>query len=178
MANLPVSRKEFQHAGGRRLEVAGALVYSPSSPSGRPLKNSKHLPQTGNAGTHPQLAAYLVQVGLECWLKARILFQAGVDTSDQYERKVPDSLIFKTSRGHNLEFLSLKAELGRLLCAEGKQPTLLEDQCWKRMSKDPRPYSLRYGTDKITLSCAREELERARLLADVLQRNIWPFKNK
>ena len=118
-------------------------------------------------GGEPKSAAYLAHVATECALKRRILAMYGKTRT----RDVAEALgvrfrkIFASTEGHALEKLAEHAALRRLLEAETKVD-LLASPAWKRMTKDRRPYSLRYATEGLS----RAEAEGERTIAEALAR--------
>lgn len=109
----------------------------------------------------PVSAAYLVHVGLECVLKARLLYRGGCASAEDLKRKLPKvyDAYFRGSRGHKLDTLAQDLNLPRLMQTEGKP--WVEDECWTRLGDTQRPYSLRYGSEDVDATSVAQELQRA-----------------
>jgi hypothetical protein len=172
--------RHFRNAGSERLMAAAVLLDIDEADSPKRVVSERKR----SARLRAQLAAYLVQVGLECWLKARILAmhlgREKVPAVRTYRERfgVPDrdgrkrSVLFDSAEGHGLALLARSAELERLLCAHGQPRTLMSDRIWGRMTNGERPYSLRYGAESILPDDARAELGRAQVIENLVARNI------
>jgi len=116
----------------------------------------------------PASASYLAHVALECALKARILFRGGYPSAEALQAKLPKvhAHLFRSAAGHDLGKLATELRLEGFVQTHGK--SWREDACWKRMTLDARPYSLRYGVEQADRSRAKEELDRTSELLDVL----------
>jgi hypothetical protein len=131
------------------------------------FESAQHvLGRASAAGSHeshvrPCTAAYLAHVALECVLKAHLLYRGGCASVGHLQSKNPStySALFQGRRGHNLQVLADKLGLPRLLRIEGK--AWVDDECWKRISSDARPYSLRYGEEDVSCKEVEQELKRA-----------------
>lgn len=135
------TRDQFQTAAKQRHQAARELLGSSHSPK-------------------PQVACYLNLVALECLLKARIMDQAmrprmpplkEVLGEKKYEQ------LFGSSAGHSLSLLAEESSLRRGLKAAGRDK-ILQGTAWKRMCSSGRPYSLRYGTEKLSTAEAQDEV--------------------
>ncbi|MBL8634402.1 MAG: hypothetical protein JNM40_14360 [Myxococcales bacterium] len=136
------TREQFSAAAKQRHEAALQLLESAKSPK-------------------PQVAGYLNVVAMECLLKARILAQAEKSRVSELRPFLGDDTykqLFRSSEGHRLGRLAEQAALRRLLAAAGLS-SLLQKKAWSRMCKDERPYSLRYGTEKLHTEEAIEEVQ-------------------
>ncbi|HSN98212.1 MAG TPA: hypothetical protein VLS89_07935 [Candidatus Nanopelagicales bacterium] len=172
--------KNFRNAAEERLKAATTLLDAKN----RDIASRAPALRRASTRLRAQLGAYLVQVGLECWLKARILalslskekspsvvlYVERFGTLGQDGRK--RSPIFDSAEGHRLTLLAQKASLERLLKDAGKPPSLMTDRCWARMTHGERPYSLRYGAEEVSIEDAQEELERGRMLENIIAINI------
>lgn len=120
----------------------------------------------GAAAGKPQAAAYVLHVAVECALKVRLLSSnrqrslAGLRT---VMRDEAFSTLFFGKSGHDLSELARIVALERLLRA-ARNHQLLRRAAWRRMSASDRPYSLRYGVERIARDQALEELEVARAI--------------
>ncbi len=135
------SRAQLLKASRRWVEAAGALLRM--------------------NGGRPRETAYLVHVGVECALKARILVRARATSVTDLRRLLPEddwNELFRGSSGHDLGALAKKACLKMLLVNEDRE-SLLSAAAWARMTSADRPYSLRYGAIVVPLRDATEELE-------------------
>jgi hypothetical protein len=146
---MEMRRKQFQVAGRMRINVASDVV--------------------GGKGERPQVAAYLVHVGLECWLKARIMDMLGIETLSDLKKKRPRvaDRLFAGVSGHDLDELAKQAALPRLLAAKGAADVI--GDVWLRMCGTERPYSLRYGAASVDRKQAEAELKVAQRVQDVLE---------
>jgi hypothetical protein len=124
---------------------------------------------------HQHAAPYLAHLALECSLKARILEMAKVSTVDEFvSRQGPETgkRIFSTKAGHSLDLLAEQASVRRLLVASGSTPALLDDSApWRRLNGPDRPYSLRYGAERVAPRDARVEVELVQQLMGILEEN-------
>lgn len=113
-------------------------------------------------------ACYLVQVALECGLKARILARGGCVDVEELKRKLPKVYdpLFVRKQGHDLGKLAEELGLNRLMATMGKG--LRQDDCWQRLTSSARPYSLRYGTEDVDDAMTTEEVERCAEVLTVL----------
>jgi len=113
-------------------------------------------------------ACYLVQVALECGIKARILERGGCTSVEELKRKQPKVYdpLFVTKQGHDLDKLAKQLGVDRLMATMGRG--WREDDCWQRLTSSERPFSLRYGTENIDDAVATEEVERCAELLSVL----------
>lgn len=98
----------------------------------------------GDTEDRAQIAMYLIQVALECALKARL-----VQAAELAHRNLEDFLgreayrdYFRSARGHDLNTLASEACLARALSAEG-QLDLLQAHSFGELAGPP--YPLRYG---------------------------------
>jgi hypothetical protein len=113
---------------------------------------------------------YLSHVALECALKHRILVrQKGATHVGDLRRYLPKEdfeALFSGTTGHDLHRLEQTAGLRRCLVASGNE-ALLKGRDWRNMGGQ-RPYSLRYGTEAVTVQHARDEVVLAAKLADLI----------
>lgn len=159
----------FRRAGQSHLYIANRVLENRS---------------VGGSNQEPVLkagsAAYLAHVSVECAIKARLLSRGGFACAEDLEKKQPQiySTLFRSKSGHDLQKLADHLGIKRFLESNGK--TWLDDDCWKRMVSPARPYSLRYGIERITLGAAEEEIKRATELVAVLTDAIWivPLKKR
>jgi hypothetical protein len=118
---------------------------------------------------HPVPAVYLSHVALECALKRRILIKNGATHIDDLRRYLPQedfTALFSGATGHDLHRLEQTAGLRSYLAAHGRD-SLLADEQWRKMGGQ-RPYSLRYGSETVTAHEAREQVQFAGTLADLM----------
>lgn len=122
------------------------------------------------AQTRPQVACYLVQVGLECAFKARLLQEAEALRRPLEDFLTPKEVyeFFRTSKGHNLSLLSQQVALRRALTSTGGLVLLSEPQ-WTRICQEGRPYSLRYGQETVTKEDAQSAVDFAQSLVTSLR---------
>jgi hypothetical protein len=148
----------FQRAGRSHLSAAKHLLEA--------------LERNDASDLNPSSAAYLAHVGLECALKARLLWRGGVESAEDLEEKHPQvhAALFRGRQGHNLGALAKELRLQRLLATEGKP--WKDDSCWKRISHSDRPYALRYGTESMERDVAKEELDRIAEIAGALMAGL------
>jgi hypothetical protein len=120
----------------------------------------------------PGSAAYLAHVALECAIKARILCRGNCYDTEDLKKKQPKvfQALFASKQGHDLEMLAAKIRLEEVLKTEGQ--AWRDDLCWRRMSSPDRPYTLRYGAERIREAEAREDVTRTRDLLGVLCNGI------
>jgi hypothetical protein len=156
----------FRLAGRGHLHAARAILDAAKSAS-RP-----------NPALALASACYLVQVALECGLKARILEKGGCSTVAELKRKQPKVYdpLFVTKQGHDLDKLAKQLGLDRLMATMGKG--WREDACWQRLTSSERPFSLRYGTEDVDDAAATEEIERCDELLSVLLSGLVRTKHK
>lgn len=124
----------------------------------------------------PVTAGYLVHVALECSIKARLLYRAGCNSTDELKRKyaaVHDKL-FQSKSGHDIEKLASQVRLEELLMLEGKR--LPPSETWNRMKASHRPYSLRYGAERPDHPEVLQEIDEASKLVDVLLSGLGKLK--
>jgi hypothetical protein len=95
---------------------------------------------------------------LECLLKARILFRGGFEDVDKLREKQAGvySALFTSAKGHAVESLAQHLRLKELLNLDGKGAP--QADIWKRLSRSGRPYSLRYGSEHLSLQDAAAEV--------------------
>jgi hypothetical protein len=107
----------------------------------------------------PVVAAYLAHVGLECLLKAWLLFKNKATSTYHLRTRIPeaDADELFSAKGHSLRLLAEKVSLRRHLEANGN-PTLLDSSAWKRLASDRRPYDARYGAAVTSRAQAAEEV--------------------
>jgi hypothetical protein len=74
--------------------------------------------------------------------------------------------LFSGTTGHNLHSLERTAALRSYLTASGNE-SLLAHRAWCNMGRE-RPYSLRYGFETVTLHNAKEEVQFAGKLVDLI----------
>lgn len=110
----------------------------------------------------PHSAAYLAHVAVECALKALLLSRNGCASKEELELKHPKAhaALFHGKSGHDLKRLAEHLRLGRFMGLSEKAWS--EDDCWKRIVNDDRPYSLRYGAEEVSAEAVEEELERVK----------------
>lgn len=142
--------------------------------------NLKHSAQTKKVAAdalirdrnkHPSTAAYLLHVSLECAMKRRILIRNKVkSTAILKERLSPEVFesLFSGVTGHDLHHLAKTVSLRRYLEAHGKS-TLLDNREWHKMCA-PRPYSLRYGIEKVPDGTVNNLVKWAISLTDLILR--------
>lgn len=126
----------------------------------------------GESGGIPGSAAYLGHVATECNLKVRLLRWYRKPRVGAMQTALGDelfSLLFHSKDGHNLAVLAEHAGLQRLLEAE-RRTELLRGKVWSRMSHGDRPYSLRYGTERLARGAAGEELDVARDIDQIVDK--------
>ncbi len=143
------TRDEFRHSAQTKKDAATALM--------------------SNTLAHPVPAVYLSHVALECALKLRILIKNGAKHLDDLRRYLPENdfeALFSGTTGHDLHHLEKTAGLRRYLTATGNE-SLLMDTEWRSMG-GKRPYSLRYGTEKVPATDARKQVRFAARLADLI----------
>jgi len=119
--------------------------------------------------SHPTPAVYLSHVALECALKRRILIinrAAHVDELKRYLGQEDFYRLFSGTTGHNLHCLEETAGLRRYLTASGNE-ALLAHRAWRNMGRE-RPFSLRYGFETVTLHNAKDEVQFAGRLVDLI----------
>jgi hypothetical protein len=119
--------------------------------------------------SHPVPAVYLSHVALECALKRRILIKNRAVHVEELRRYLPDGefeTLFSGAAGHDLHRLERTAALRRYLTASGNE-SLLDDRGWRSMGGQ-RPYSLRYGIEAVTAHDAKDEVQFATKLADLI----------
>jgi hypothetical protein len=106
----------------------------------------------------PSTAAYLATVSLECVLKARILFRGGCESVEKLREKHARvyRALFTSAEGHAVESLAQHLRLEELLKSEGKGAP--QADIWKRLSHSERPYSLRYGSEHLSVEDAAAEV--------------------
>lgn len=107
---------------------------------------------------NPATAAYLATVSLECLLKARILFRGGFENVEKLRVKQANvyRALFASARGHAVEVLAQYLRLEALLKSEGRLAP--QEGIWKRMAHSDRPYSLRYGSEHLSVEEAAAEV--------------------
>ena len=123
----------------------------------------------GKSPHYPVPAAYLAHVALECALKYRILVRNKAKHIEELRRRLPRSVfdgLFSGISGHDLHHLERTAGLARFLTAIGSE-SLLDREEWRLMGGD-RPYSLRYGCEKVPVSHASRQVEFAGQLASLI----------
>ncbi len=143
------NRDQLNHSARTKMDAANALV------SGRQ--------------SHPTPAVYLSHVALECALKRRILIinrAAHVNDLKRYLVQEDFDRLFSGTTGHNLHRLEGTARLRRYLTASGNE-ALLTHRAWRNMGRE-RPYSLRYGFETVTLHNAKDEVQFAGRLVDLI----------
>jgi hypothetical protein len=150
---IDVTRKQLAKAARQRIEAAEILC-----PAGVPCPR-------------PAVAAYLAHVGVECLLKAWLLYKNKATDTHQFRAKLPpkDAEALFTARGHDLRLLADKASLKRHLVAE-KASALLAGEAWGRLASDGRPYDVRYGTVAVAAADAAEEVSVAKSLLHLIER--------
>jgi hypothetical protein len=144
-----VNRDQLNRSARTKMEAAKALV------SGRQ--------------SHPTPAVYLSHVALECALKRRILIinkAAHVNDLKRYLRQDDFDKLFSGTTGHNLQRLEGTAGLRRYLTALGDEH-ILAHRAWRNMGRE-RPYSLRYGFETVALHNAKDEVQFAGRLVDLI----------
>lgn len=120
-------------------------------------------------------------------LKARFLYRDGHLTQQELKEKQPliHKVLFESKSGHDLNKLSKEIGLGtRHPHAIGgpnprKKPNghPEPDACWQRMTRpEVRPYSIRYAEEALSQREVEQEVERARLIVDVLDLEIPRMK--
>jgi HEPN domain-containing protein len=148
--------EEFRRVGRSHLE--GAVHVLEKTLSGSPTHQA----------FLPTSAAYLANVALECGLKAILLSRGGYASAEDLAKKQPKvyQTLFRGKSGHSLGDLAAFIRFQNMVEANGKK--WKEDQCWERMTSVERPYSLRYGTERIKREHAEAEIERAGELFEML----------
>jgi hypothetical protein len=129
------------------------------------MKRQRNARSTGTQAV-PTAAAYFAHVALEAALKARMLLVCGAETEAEFEKRGNNVALLRSGTAHNLARLAQSAGLRRLLDATGRAP-LIEDGVWARMCADDRPYSLRYGTERIDANSAEKEVVRSTILVEL-----------
>jgi hypothetical protein len=150
---VDVNREQLRHSAQTKKDAANALVSD--NPS------------------HPVPAVYLSHVALECALKRRILIKNNANHTGELRRYLPDGefeALFSGSAGHDLHRLERTAALRRYLTASGNE-SLLDDRGWHNMGGQ-RPYSLRYGIETMTARNARDEVQFATKLAELILQEV------
>ena len=146
---LNVNCDQFRHSAQTKTTAAGALV-------------------SGNQ-THFVPAVYLSHVALECALKHRILTKNNTRHIEQLKGLLnPEDFdkLFNGSTGHDLHHLAKTAALRRYLEANGQQ-SLLERDAWRKMG-GARPFSVRYGVERISADKARDQVQFSKELANLM----------
>jgi hypothetical protein len=118
---------------------------------------------------HPAPAVYLSHVALECALKRRILIigkATHVGQLKDYLSPAEFETLFSSAAGHDLHRLERTAALRRYLTASGNE-SLLSDRRWHSMGGE-RPYSLRYGLEPISTQDAKDQVQFAANLAELV----------
>lgn len=118
---------------------------------------------------HPGPAAYLAHVALECALKLRILRNNNARHADELREKLPErsfNELFTGAKGHDLHHLAGTASIKRCLAANG-EADLLKRPEWQAMG-GARPYSLRYGIERVSTSDAQRQVRFADRLAALI----------
>jgi hypothetical protein len=84
------------------------------------------------------------------------------------DRLSPDIFegLFNGSTGHDLQHLQETAGLRRYLAASGNEG-LLREKPWSKMGGG-RAFSLRYGIESLTMSDAKQQVQFAVKLADLM----------
>ena len=95
----------------------------------------------------PTEAAYLCMVALECAIKRRILSKNNFKCSEDIPNDHNFSKLFNTSLGHNIEVLANKTKINLRIDGKIRQ----------RVFNSLRPYSLRYGSEQVSLKHGKEE---------------------
>jgi hypothetical protein len=145
------NREHLRHSAQTKKEAASVLI------------NSRQ--------PHPVPAVYLSHVALECALKRRILIRSRAAHIGDLKRLLPEQdfdALFSGATGHNLHRLEQAAGLRRYLVASGNE-SLLAGRDWRRMGGQ-RPYSLRYGVETVAAQDARDQVNFAAKLADLILR--------
>ncbi|MDX9723018.1 MAG: hypothetical protein RBU37_19870 [Myxococcota bacterium] len=152
--------KSFRSSSAGHLEAAERIL-EPQSKKGRQAP-----------GLTPGSAAYLAHVALECAMKARLLWRAGCADTEKLQTQLPKvhRTHFAGKQGHNLRKHAAELGLAKLVKEEGHEWS--DDDCWHRMCGGERPYSLRYAGEEVNAEQAREELDRATKLREILVSGI------
>jgi hypothetical protein len=150
---LNVNREQFRHSAQTKKVAAQTLLDG----------NSKH----------PYPAVYLSHVIIECALKRRILIINNATHLNELKKKMQAedfNALFMGATGHDLHHLHRTASLRRYLEAKG-QASLLDEPEWAKMGGQ-RPYSLRYGVEKLAARDAEKQVEFARKLVELLLQEV------
>jgi hypothetical protein len=141
---------DFNHAASAHVHLAESYSLAPSKKT-KPAPAPKALPGS---------IAYVSSVALECSIKSLIL--KGCKVADTVGLQKQHSKLYKGlfsgSSGHNLSLLAKAAGLARHLGSDAPKNS---DKSWARMCNSGRPYTLRYGTEVLSLTDARSELRLA-----------------
>jgi hypothetical protein len=115
-----------------------------------------------NGASRPSVSAYLAHVGLECLLKAWLLYKNNASDTRQFRNRIPEAEADQlfSGKGHDLKMLAEKALLKRHLTASDEEE-LLRHPAWARLAATSRPYDVRYGIATVPVSQAREEVQIA-----------------
>jgi hypothetical protein len=143
------NREQLRHSAQTKKDAASALA------------NGSH--------PHPVPAVYLSHVALECALKRRILIKNKATHIGELKRYLPErefESLFSGATGHDLHRLEQTAALRRYLTASGNE-SLLNDAVWHSMGGQ-RPYSLRYGLETVTAQSAKDQVQFAAKLAELI----------
>ena len=144
-----VNRDQLRHSAQTKKDAANALI--------------------GAEQPHPTPAVYLSHVALECALKRRILIKNRATSTDDLKRCLPEKALealFRGHTGHDLHRLGDTASLRRYLVASGDE-SLLQRREWRDMGGQ-RPYSLRYGIERVSPSRAADQVRFAVNLVEVV----------
>lgn len=147
---MNASLADLKNAARRRIQAAAALL--------------------SDGVRYPQEACYLTHVSLECAFKAAVLEMHGKTRIADLAQTMPDALyskLFFGTTGHDLEFLSKTACLDRKAAA-AKQVSPRKDPTWPAIVASPRPYSLRYGSERVASRNASAEIALAKSVIRLL----------
>jgi len=120
----------------------------------RKLHGAEHLMERANP--LPSEGAYLASIASECSLKALLMTRHSIQDTSEISEDHHLSECFRGKGAHNLSriFRHLRGF---------SAPGLPGSQIWKRMTDKGRPYSLRYGEEKLSQSEAEHEISWARI---------------
>lgn len=146
---INASQDDFRHSAQTKKDAACELV------------RGKH--------RHPGPAVYLAHVALECAFKLRILRHYRTRHTSGLRRILPEqsfSELFAGAKGHDLHHLARTASIARYLIALG-EPDLLKQPEWQAMGGG-RPYSLRYGIERVSAAEVKRQVELTERLTNLV----------
>ncbi len=151
---IDATRTQLAKAGRQRIEAANHLC---------PL----------HGASRPGVSAYLAHVGLECLLKAWLLFKNNARDTYQFRSRLPAAEVDEifSGKGHDLRVLAEKASLRRHLTA-GDEQDLMDRPGWSRLTSTGRPYDVRYGVANVAVAHAREEVEVAMAILQSIEKAL------